>query len=245
MDILWGDSALKPEGADELNAENLKNCKGDLLVMDPKKPYKGPKLRPKGQWVEVWPEYSFRTISPSIWSSPLILKTVGVIAGFDLELSGYIANLAFSKKLQKVDTQGNIAILNGPNLNLLGERQPEIYGKATLEQIFNECKIIAPNCRFVFRQSNSEGEIVTLIQKLRHETDAIIINAGAYTHTSIAIMDALNAYDDQIIELHLSNPHQRETFRKVSYITPVADSYIAGFGALGYKLALIAALMRL
>ncbi len=133
-----------------------------------------------------------------------------------------------------------ILILNGPNLNLLGLREPHIYGHTTLADIREECHRVAGDLdvQLDFRQSNHEGELVTWIQQARNGTDAIILNAGAYTHTSIAIHDALKAYDGRIIELHVSNPQRREAFRQVSYIAPVADAVIAGFGTDGYISAL-------
>lgn len=129
-----------------------------------------------------------------------------------------------------------ILILNGPNLNLLGLREPDIYGHETLEDISAAC-IRAGETLGVevdFRQSNHEGELVTWIQQARGSKDAIILNAGAYTHTSVAIHDALRSYDGFKLELHLSNPHKREVFRHRSYVGIAADAVIAGFGAAGY-----------
>lgn len=131
-----------------------------------------------------------------------------------------------------------IFVLNGPNLNLLGQREPEIYGTTTLADIEDQMRSRIHGCTIVFRQSNHEGELVDWIQEARSEADGIIINAGAYTHTSIAIHDALRAFDSPIIEVHLSNPAARESFRKRNYIAPLASGTIAGFGALGYLLAL-------
>lgn len=131
-----------------------------------------------------------------------------------------------------------IFVLNGPNLNLLGQREPEIYGTTTLADIEDQMRSRIHGCTIVFRQSNHEGELVDWIQEARSEADGIIINAGAYTHTSIAIHDALRAFDSPIIEVHLSNPAARESFRKRNYIAPLASGMIAGFGALGYLLAL-------
>ncbi len=133
-----------------------------------------------------------------------------------------------------------ILILNGPNLNLLGTREPEIYGHESLEDIEIKCgnhgKAIGTDIDF--RQSNSEGELVDWIQAAAGSTDGIIINPAAYTHTSIAILDALKQVDCPIIELHLSNIFSRETFRHHSYISPIANGVICGFGAHGYLLAL-------
>lgn len=133
-----------------------------------------------------------------------------------------------------------ILVLNGPNLNLLGAREPEIYGTTTLDdihQLMNK-SALALGWQLDFRQSNQEGELVDWIQWGRDNADAIIINAGGYTHTSVAILDALRAAEKPVVEVHLSNLFQRETFRHHSYITPVALGLICGFGARGYVLAL-------
>ena len=134
----------------------------------------------------------------------------------------------------------NILILNGPNLNMLGLRQPEIYGSETLADVDVRCqkRASALGLKVDFRQSNSEGELVTWIQESRQTHDAIIINAGAYTHTSVAIMDAILASELPTIELHVSNVHQREEFRHVSYISKVAFGVLFGFGTFGYEMAL-------
>jgi 3-dehydroquinate dehydratase-2 len=130
-----------------------------------------------------------------------------------------------------------ILILNGPNLNLLGIREPAIYGTQTLKDIEGNCKTKAAELGFeiVFKQSNSEGALVDAIQEASADMAGIIINAGAYTHTSIAIHDALRSFKAPIIELHLSNIHGREDFRKKSYIALVATGIICGFGAKGYE----------
>jgi len=137
-----------------------------------------------------------------------------------------------------------ILFLNGPNLNLLGQREPEIYGFETLDDLGELCRATAEELgeRLEFRQSNHEGALVTWIQEARGTARALILNAGAYTHTSVAIHDALRAFDGKIIELHISNPHQREAFRHVSFVAPVADIVIAGFGTAGYPAAVRAAL---
>lgn len=131
-----------------------------------------------------------------------------------------------------------ILILNGPNLNMLGQREPEIYGTQTLEDIKTLCekKIseTSTDCEIDFRQSNHEGELVTWIQQALGQTDAIIINAAAYTHTSVAIHDALKLHSCPIIEVHLSDPENREEFRHFSYITPLAQTVIKGKGVAGY-----------
>ena len=131
-----------------------------------------------------------------------------------------------------------IAILNGPNLNLLGTREPEIYGSTTLDEIETDCRTAGRDAGIdvEFRQSNSEGQMVDWIQQAITSTDAIVINAAGYTHTSVAIRDALAAYPGLKVELHISNPHLREEFRRTSYIAPVVDAVVAGLGADGYRL---------
>lgn len=136
-----------------------------------------------------------------------------------------------------------IHVLNGPNLNLLGHREPDIYGHDTLEDIRARMAAAAPDgVEIVMAQSNHEGGLVELIQTARTEAAAVIINPAAYTHTSVAVHDALRTLKVPIIELHLSNPHAREAFRHHSYVSPVATGIIAGFGAAGYLLALRGAL---
>lgn len=131
-------------------------------------------------------------------------------------------------------------ILNGPNLNLLGERQPEVYGKTTLSEIETLCEDTAKQlgARVAFYQTNHEGSLVEAIHQARGVHDGIVLNAGAYTHTSIALMDAISSTAIPTIELHLSNIHAREEFRKKSFIAPVAVGQICGFGANGYRLAI-------
>ncbi|MEC7369315.1 MAG: type II 3-dehydroquinate dehydratase [Pseudomonadota bacterium] len=130
-------------------------------------------------------------------------------------------------------------VINGPNLNLLGRREPDIYGTDTLADITRRCLAIAETspCTLDFRQSNHEGEIVTWIQEAA-AIDTIVINAGAYTHTSIAIHDALKSYPGLVVELHISNPHQRESFRHHSFITATADATAVGLGTAGYDLVI-------
>ncbi|KZB73638.1 MULTISPECIES: type II 3-dehydroquinate dehydratase [Thalassospira] len=132
-----------------------------------------------------------------------------------------------------------ILVINGPNLNLLGQRQPEIYGYDTLASIEEKCSALATELGVSVRfgQSNHEGAIIDMIHEARTKSAALIINAGAYTHTSIAIHDALKTFEGYIIELHISNPHAREEFRHTSWISPVADAVMAGAGAYGYELA--------
>jgi 3-dehydroquinate dehydratase II len=133
-----------------------------------------------------------------------------------------------------------VLILNGPNLNLLGTREPEVYGTATLADVEAQCAKRAKPLGLAidFRQSNSEGELVGWIQDARRGFSGIVINPGAYTHTSVAILDALLAVGLPVIEVHLSNTHKREDFRQHSYISRAAAGVICGFGAHGYLLAL-------
>ena len=136
-----------------------------------------------------------------------------------------------------------ILVLNGPNLNLLGRREPEIYGRETLADIEAACRRRADALGFAldWRQSNAEGQLVDWIQEAHGRYIAIIINAGAYTHTSVAILDALSAADVPIFEVHLSNIFRREEFRHLSYVSRVAQGVICGLGSLGYELAIEAA----
>jgi 3-dehydroquinate dehydratase-2 len=133
-----------------------------------------------------------------------------------------------------------ILILNGPNLNLLGEREPEVYGHETLAEIEAACRAKAEDLGLAvdFRQSNSEAEIVEMIQKARRKAGGIIINAGAFSHTSIAILDALQAVEVPVIEVHLSNIYRRENFRRRSYVSRAATGVICGLKGHGYVLAL-------
>jgi 3-dehydroquinate dehydratase II len=133
-----------------------------------------------------------------------------------------------------------IYILNGPNLNLLGLRQPEIYGRSTLEDVAEDCASLAEELGLTirFHQSNHEGQIIDWIHQARTEGAGVIINPGALTHTSIAILDALNAFDGPVIEVHISNIHKREAFRHHSYVSLRAEGVIAGCGIEGYLLAL-------
>ncbi|RFP88576.1 3-dehydroquinate dehydratase [Rhodobacteraceae bacterium 63075] len=128
-----------------------------------------------------------------------------------------------------------IFVLNGPNLNLLGKRQPEIYGTDTLADVEARCRAALPEGYALdFRQSNHEGELVDWIQAAREGAEAIVINPAAYTHTSIAILDALNAFEGPVVELHISDVHKRESFRHHSYVSLRADHVIAGHGTDGY-----------
>ncbi len=133
-----------------------------------------------------------------------------------------------------------IIILNGPNLNLLGEREKNQYGNFTLKDIENDCKDFSSknNINLSFFQSNIEGELVEMIQNSRNNQDGLIINAGGYTHTSVAILDALKILKIPIIELHISNIYNREEFRHKSLVSKVAKGVICGFGIDGYLMAL-------
>lgn len=132
-----------------------------------------------------------------------------------------------------------IHILNGPNLNLLGLRQPEIYGSDTLDDVARDCGALAAEfgLEIALHQSNHEGGLVDLIQNARNEAAGVIINAGAYSHTSIAVLDALNTFEGPVIEVHVSNIYKREAFRHHSFVSQRADGVIAGCGVEGYALA--------
>lgn len=133
----------------------------------------------------------------------------------------------------------NILVLNGPNLNLLGQRQPEIYGRETLADVEATCRALAVELGLdlEFRQSNAEHQLIDWIHAARSNAAGLILNAGAYTHTSIAIHDALKACDFPIVEVHISNVHRREDFRHHSYVSLAATGVIAGLGVNGYALA--------
>jgi len=138
-------------------------------------------------------------------------------------------------------------VLNGPNLNLLGTREPGIYGNETLDDLEAACKRRGDELGLVidFRQSNTEGELVDWIQEAGKQADAIVLNAGAYTHTSVAMLDALLATGIPVIEVHLSNIYQRDEFRHHSYISKAATGVICGLGGQGYELALEALAKKL
>jgi 3-dehydroquinate dehydratase II len=130
-----------------------------------------------------------------------------------------------------------IAIINGPNLNLLGKREPEVYGKATFEDYLQKLREIFPGISFEYFQSNIEGELVSALQKYGFDYDGIIMNPGGYTHTSVAIGDAIAAITTPVIEVHISNVHAREDFRKISHVSAKAKGTICGLGLKGYELA--------
>jgi 3-dehydroquinate dehydratase II len=132
-----------------------------------------------------------------------------------------------------------VYVLNGPNLNLLGKRQPAIYGHETLADVENTCRQIATELglELRFHQSNREYELIDWIHEARETAGGIVINPAAFTHTSVAILDALNTFDGPVIEIHISNIHKREAFRHHSYVSGRADGVIAGFGTQGYTLA--------
>jgi 3-dehydroquinate dehydratase II len=131
-----------------------------------------------------------------------------------------------------------ILVINGPNLNLLGKREPEIYGTTTLSDIESRLKKRFPNVQFEFYQSNHEGALIDQIQKAIDGTfDGVVINPGAYSHYSYAIRDAIAALKTPVVEVHISNIHAREEFRRHSVITPVCKGVVAGFGDMGYELA--------
>jgi 3-dehydroquinate dehydratase-2 len=133
-----------------------------------------------------------------------------------------------------------VYVLNGPNLNLLGKRQPQIYGHETLADVDADCRAVAAELQLEirFHQSNREYEIIDWIHEARETAGGIAINPAAFTHTSVAILDALNTFEGPVIEIHISNVHKREAFRHHSFVSHRADGVIAGFGTQGYSLAL-------
>ncbi|MDG1376980.1 MAG: type II 3-dehydroquinate dehydratase [Yoonia sp.] len=133
-----------------------------------------------------------------------------------------------------------ITVLNGPNLNLLGQREPEKYGSKTLADVASEMEALAPELgvKLLFLQTNSEGTLVDMIHEARQTSAGIIINPAAYSHTSVAIFDAINTFDGPVIEVHISNIHKREAFRHHSFVSARAEGVIAGCGTHGYSLAL-------
>lgn len=131
-----------------------------------------------------------------------------------------------------------ILIMNGPNLNLLGRREPTIYGNLSFDEFFEDLKKKYADVALEYFQSNVEGELINKLHEVGFSYDGVILNAGAYTHTSIAIGDAISGIETPVIEVHISNVHSREDFRHISYIAPVAKGVIAGFGLQSYELAL-------
>lgn len=131
-----------------------------------------------------------------------------------------------------------IQIINGPNLNLLGKREPTVYGNTSFEGYLNELRVKYPACEISYFQSNMEGEIINKIHEAGFDFDGIILNAGAYTHTSIALHDAIKAVTTPVVEVHISNVHARESFRHVSMISAACKGVILGFGLNSYRLAM-------
>lgn len=131
-----------------------------------------------------------------------------------------------------------LIIINGPNLNLLGKREPEVYGSTTFEDYFKQLQQQFPQAELEYFQSNIEGEIIGKIQEVGFDHDGIILNAAAYTHTSVGIGDAVKAIKTPVVEVHISNTHKREEYRHVSYISPGAKGVILGFGLQSYDLAI-------
>jgi 3-dehydroquinate dehydratase-2 len=132
----------------------------------------------------------------------------------------------------------NIIIINGPNLNLLGKREPEIYGGRSFEDYYAELQLKFPGIKLSYYQSNIEGELINKIHEVGFNYDGIILNAGAYTHTSIALADAVKGVTTPVVEVHISNTFSRESFRHQSYLSPVTAGVIVGFGLKSYELAL-------
>lgn len=154
--------------------------------------------------------------------------------------------LCWCRQEKEMPVGTTVFVLNGPNLNLLGQREPEIYGSDTLADVEQMCRRAAPaQVEIVFRQSNHEGVLVDWIQEAREVAAAIVINPAAYTHTSVAILDALSAFDGPVVEVHISDVHKREAFRHHSYVSQRADHVIVGQGVAGYVQGLDWALERL
>lgn len=138
-----------------------------------------------------------------------------------------------------------ILILNGPNLNLLGRREPEIYGQDSMETLLGRLRAAYPDVELEYAQSNSEGVLIDHLQEAGYRCDGIVFNAGAYTHTSVALHDAIKAIPAPVVEIHISNVHTREAFRRVSMISPACCGVICGFGADSYRLGIEALRARL
>jgi 3-dehydroquinate dehydratase-2 len=137
-----------------------------------------------------------------------------------------------------------IAIINGPNLNLLGKREPEVYGNQTFEQFYQSLQQKYPHIQFSYFQSNVEGELINELQRVGFEYDGILFNPGGYTHTSVAIGDAIAAIKTPVIEIHISNVHAREDFRKISHVSAKCKGTISGLGMDGYRLGIEAFIMN-
>ncbi len=131
-----------------------------------------------------------------------------------------------------------LLVLNGPNLNLLGKREPEIYGSQSFEDYFKQLKVKYPSIELTYFQSNSEGALVDKIHEVGFSYDGIVLNAGAYTHTSVAIADAISGITTPVVEVHISNVHKRESFRHNSFLSPVCKGVVLGFGLKSYDLAI-------
>lgn len=168
-----------------------------------------------------WPAKGEDCADPSVWCTPPV-------------------HAQASKRVPGVTDSPTVLVLNGPNLNMLGTREPEVYGSETLDDIHAACKARAKTLGLGldFRQSNGEGELVGWIQDARTDAAGIVINPAAYTHTSVAILDALQAGGLPVVEVHLSNIHRREPFRHNSYVSRMAHGVICGFGSQGYLFAL-------
>ncbi|MDA1344412.1 MAG: 3-dehydroquinate dehydratase [Bacteroidetes bacterium] len=132
-----------------------------------------------------------------------------------------------------------IAIINGPNLNLLGKREPAVYGSTSFEAYLSDLEALFPEIEFLYFQSNVEGELINFVQEVGFSVDGILLNAAAYTHTSVGLGDAIKAIDAPVLEIHISNTFAREDFRHQSYISPVAKGVIVGFGLDSYRLGVL------
>lgn len=138
-----------------------------------------------------------------------------------------------------------LLIINGPNLNLLGKREPEIYGNRSFEEYLQDLKATFPEHALHYFQSNHEGELIDKIQTAGFQMDGLLLNAGGYTHTSVALADAVAAVPAPVIEVHISNPNSREAFRRQSYLSPYCKAVVSGFGLESYKLGLLGLLSLL
>ncbi len=256
MDIFWTGDIDRPEAAVEHTKEALSKSlafnakirpmkRKPIIIGNPADIYDAEAFKSFGLCTEIHTEHDVSTVDKKFWSNARIEGSVGVLSGFGADVSLQIAAAARVRKLPSGAKGFSVLFINGPNLNLLGTREPKIYGNQTLTAIFGGMRVRHPDLEIEAIQSNFEGEIVNAIQEARDKFDAIVINAGAYTHTSIAIHDALRNFDDIIIEVHISNPHQREEFRHRSYISPVAHGLIAGFGPKCYELALMGIVSKL